>query len=218
MFAGIEKLVPGGWWILGFTVWNGHSRVASFQKACLLWSNLLHSWSQGKTTTTQLTSFFPFWGHHKLLLCFVWFFDWCCNKRFTGKTHKIAYWKYIFLGYDHCCFPGRWYGCVCHQGSISILQRILPWRKGTFQCSTKLLQFHVSAWPMVAVRDYTMILSWCMWKKWCQCMSKCPLKSTFLLYYTHCSELHLQLPCILASFRLDSASSPQSPDVQSVSH
>ncbi len=170
------------------------------------------------TTTTQLTSFFPFWGHHKLLLCFVRFFDWCCNKRFTGKTHKIAYWKYIFLGYDHCCFPGRWYGRVCHQGSISILQRILPWRKGTFQCSIKLLQFHVSAWPMVAVRDYPMILSWCMWKKWCQCMSKCPLKSTFLLYYMHCSELHLQLPCILASFRLDSASSPQSPDVQSVSH
>jgi hypothetical protein len=98
------------------------------------------------------------------------------------------------------------------------LQRILPWRKGTFQCLTKLLQFHVSAWPMVAVRDYTMILSWCMWKKWCQCMSKCPLKSTFLLYYMHCSESHLQLPCILASFRLDSASSPESPDVQSISH
>ncbi len=47
-------------------------------------------------TTTQLTSF-PFWGHYKLLLCFLPLFDWFCNKRFTGKTHKIAYWKYIFL-------------------------------------------------------------------------------------------------------------------------
>lgn len=77
MFAGIEKLVPGGWWILGFTVWNGHSRVASFQKACLLWSNLLHSWSQGKNNNNNTTDILlPFLRKPQViaLLCAVlWF-------------------------------------------------------------------------------------------------------------------------------------------------